>query len=194
MHQRANRYGRHWHPREAGPVKMLRNFLGDCRATAAAEMALIVPAIAFIGLNVADMSVYLYTKMQVDLAGHEAVGAARVLCATGAQLPAKQNCGVSLDSTMLSAAQSTTLGTNVTLGTSSEAFYCATTGAVLTQVAAYNATPPADCSGTVATSTAKPGDYISVTASYPFTSIFPGASIAASLPATITRTAWMRLK
>lgn len=159
-------------------------------------MALVVPFLAFIGLNVADMSVYLYTKMQVDLAAHEAVGAARVLCDTAAKLPAKQgtNCPT-LDATMLAAAQSTTLGTNVTLGASTEAFYCVTApAAVLTQVAAYSATPPADCSATVATSTAKPGDYISVTASYPFTSIFPGASIAASLPATITRTAWMRLK
>ncbi len=175
---------------------MLRHLLRDCRATAAAEMALVVPFLAFIGLNVADMSVYLYTKMQVDLAAHEAVGAARVLCdplAHPTWLPAVPNCP-SLTTTMLSAAQSTTLGNYVLLGTPTEAFYCATTAGVLTQVAAYNATPPANCSVTVATSTAKPGDYISVTASYPFTSIFPGASIAASLPATITRTAWMRLK
>ena len=160
-------------------------------------MALVVPFLAFIGLNVADMSVYLYTKMQVDLAAHEAVGAARVLCNTTAELPAKQNCGTSLFTTMQAAAQSTTLGNHVSLDSTSlnEAFYCVTApAAVLTQVAAYSATPPANCSATVAGSTAKPGDYISVTANYSFTSIFPGASIAASLPTTITRTAWLRLQ
>ena len=169
-------------------------FLRDTRASASAEMALVVPGIAFILLNVADLSTYIYTKMQVDLAAHEAVGAARVLCNTTPKLPAKQNCGSTLDSTMLAAARSVTLGTNVNIGASTEAYYCATSGAVLTQVAAYNAVPPADCSATITGSIAKPGDYISVTASYAFTPVFPGASVAAILPATITRTAWMRLK
>lgn len=157
-------------------------------------MALIVPGIAFILLNVADIAMYTYARMQVDLGAHEAVGAARVLCSTSAQLPAKQNCGSTLDSTMLSAAQSTSLSTRVTLGASSEAYYCSDSSSVLQQVAAYNATPPANCSGTITGSTAVPGDYISVTASYTFTPVFPGASIASALPTTISRIAWMRLK
>lgn len=157
-------------------------------------MALVLPGIAFIFLNVADLSFYIFSKMQVDLAAHEAVGAARVLCDTSAKLPATTNCGGTLTSTMLSAARSTTLGNNVTLGTPTEAYYCATSAGVLNQVAAVGATVPANCSATVAGSTAKPGDYISVTGSYSFSPIFPGASVAAVLPATITRTAWLRLK
>jgi Flp pilus assembly protein TadG len=175
-------------------VTPARRFIRDTRAAAAAEMALVLPAIAFILLNVADLSIYIFSKMQVDLAASEAVGAARVLCDTAAELPAKQNCGSALDSTMLAAAQTTSLGSNVTLGTSTEAFYCATSSSELTQVAAYNGTPPTTCTGTIAGSTAKPGDYISVTASHTFSPIFPGASVAATLPATITRTAWLRLQ
>lgn len=172
----------------------LRQLRRDSRAVVSAEMALILPGIAFILLNVVDLSMYIYTRMQVDLAAHEAVGAARVLCDTAAELPAKQNCGSSLDATMLAAAQTTSLGSTVTLGTSTEAYYCADSSAVLQQVAAYSATPPANCSATVSGSTAAPGDYISVTASRTYSPLFPGASIAAILPTTLTRTAWLRLK
>lgn len=158
-------------------------------------MALILPGIAFIGLNLTDLSVYIYTKMQVDLAAQEAVGAARSLCYTAAKLPATINCGSSLQSTMLAAAQKTSLGTGVTfLAAPTEKYYCADSSSTLVVVANANATPPANCSGTVPGSTAKPGDYISVTAKYTFAPVFPGASVAAYMPATIQRTAWMRLK
>lgn len=169
-------------------------FWRDCRATAAAELALVLPGLAFIVLNIADLSIYAYSRMQVDLAAQEAVGAARVLCSASTQLPAKQNCGASLDSTMLAAAQTTSLGSGVTLGASSENYYCADSTSTLVVVAAYNATPPSSCGGTYTSSTVAPGDYISVTASYSFTSVFPGASVAALLPSPITRTAWLRLK
>ncbi|HEY0957661.1 MAG TPA: TadE/TadG family type IV pilus assembly protein [Novosphingobium sp.] len=169
-------------------------FWTDRRASAATEMALVLPGIAFILLNVVDLGVYIYTRMQVDLAAQEAVGAARVLCDTTAELPATTNCGGTLSSTMTSAAQNTTLGSNVTLGSPSEAYYCANSSGTLVQVAATNATPPANCSATLSGSTSKPGDYISVTASYNFTPVFPGASVASLMPATIQRTAWMRLQ
>lgn len=169
----------------------------DERASAAAELALILPALAFVILNVVDFSVYLYSRMQVDLAAQEAVGAARVLSAddTVCALPATKgsNCPT-LNATMTSAAQTTSLGSNVTIGTPDEAYFCATTGGELAQVASVDATVPDDCSATVSGSTATPGDYISVTASYNFSPVFPGASIASVLPSTITRTAWMRLE
>jgi Flp pilus assembly protein TadG len=172
----------------------LRRFLRDTRAAAASELALVLPAIAFIILNVVDLGNYIYTRMQVDLAAHEAVGAARVLCDEDTKLPAKTNCGGSLDSTMTSAAQSTSLGNSVTLGASEEAWFCADASGDLVQVAPLGGTVPADCSATVAGSTAEPGDYIRVTASHSFSPIFPGASVAAVLPATITREGWMRLQ
>ena len=175
-------------------MTMLRRLLGNSRATASAEMALILPGVAFILLNVADLGIYIYTKMQVDLAAQEAVGAARVLCDQASELPATVNCGSSLTTTMTSAAQSTTLGSTVTIAGTAEAYYCANSGGTLVQVAAANATPPATCTATVSGSTSAPGIYLQTTASKTFSPIFPGASVAAVLPATITRTAWMRLK
>lgn len=172
----------------------LARFLGDTRATAAAELALILPGIAFVLLNVVDLSMYIWTRMQVDLAAHEAVGAARVLCDTSAKLPATTNCGGSLNSTMTAAAQTTSLGNRVTIGTPTEAYYCSTSSSTLVSVAAVGATPPANCSATLTGSTSAPGDYISVTASLTFSPLFPGVSVASLMPATITRTAWLRLK
>ncbi len=174
-------------------TRPIASLLRDSRASAAAEMALILPAVVFIFLNVADLSVYLYSKMQVDIAAQSAVGAARVLCDTDTKLPATTKCAT-LTTTMQGAAQTTSLGTNVALGTPNEAYYCATASGALTQVAAVGATVPADCSATVSGSTARPGNYISVTATYPFTPIFPGATVASVLTSPITRTAWIRLK
>lgn len=175
-------------------MTLVRRLLRDSRAAAAAELALILPGVAFILLNVVDLSVYIYTKMQVDLAAHEAVGAARVLCDQASELPATVNCGSSLGTTMTSAAQSTTLGTSVTIASTAEKYYCANSGGTLVEVAAADATPPTTCTGTVSGSTSAPGIYIQTTASRAFSPVFPGASVAAFLPATITRTAWMRLK
>lgn len=180
----------------------LRHLFRNTSGTAAAEMALILPGIAFITLNLVDLSMYIYTKMQVDLAAHEAVGAARVLCNTAAQLPATINCGSTLSSTMTAAAQSTTLGSTVSIVPNStvEKYYCANSSGVLMSVAVATATAtttpalPANCSATVTGSTSAPGIYIQTTASKAFSPVFPGASVAAFLTTPITRTAWLRLK
>lgn len=167
----------------------------DTSGAVAAEMALILPAIAFVLLNVVDLSLYIYTKMQVDLAAHEAVGAARARCDTAAELPATVNCGgADLDDAMISAAGSTTLGSTVTIASTIEKYYCASASGTLDEVALTSETPPPDCSATVGGSTSAPGLYINTTASHSFNPVFPGATVAALLPATITRTAWMRLK
>lgn len=175
----------------------LRRFLRDSRGAAAAELALILPAIAFIFLNVADLGFYIFTKMQVDLAAQEAVGAARYLCNEDDELPAKTNCGGTLFSTMQAAAQSTSLGTSVSIGTTiadvDEAWFCSNGSGDLEKVADLGETVPPDCSVPVPSSTAVPGIYISATASRSFSPIFPGASVASVLPSTITRQAWMRL-
>jgi Flp pilus assembly protein TadG len=176
----------------------LRQTFRDTGGAAAAEMALILPAIAFVLLNVVDLGSYIWHKMQVDLAAHEAVGAARVLCdesdATHA-LPATVagNC-TGYDTAMTAAAQTTSLGTGVTIGSTTEAYYCANTDGELVHVAAVDGTVPDDCDATVTGSTSKPGLYISTVASYSFSPVFPGASVASVLTTPITRTAWLRLQ
>lgn len=171
----------------------LRSFLADARAVAAAEMALILPIVSVLFLNVADATTYIYSRMQVDLAAQEAVGLARAKCDTAAKLPATVNCS-GLQAAMQAAAQATSLGAAVTINTASAAWYCSNSASELVQVAAINSTPPANCSGVLAGSTAKPGEYLSVTASYTFAPIFAAASIAASLPSNIQRTAWIRMQ
>lgn len=169
---------------------IVRRLLKNCEGAAAAEMALILPGIAFIALNVVDLSIYVYEKMQLDLAAQEAVGAARVLCDTSAKLPATTNCGSTLLDTMSTAAQSTSLGSAVTITGTSEVYYCAdATGEF---VAATD--PDATCSELVPGNTSIPGDYISATASYTYSPLFPGASVASALTTPMTRTAWLRLK
>jgi Flp pilus assembly protein TadG len=173
-------------------MTMMRPLLRDERAAAAAEMALVLPAVAFILLNVVDFSVYLYTRMQVDLAAQEAVGIARTASYDNeceAPVLSHANCS-SLEDDMEAAAQSTSLGTSVSIGGTLEDRYCANSDGELV-VADPSAT---DCSATMTGSTAVPGYYVSTTASYAFTPVFPGASVASALPATITRTAFMRIQ
>lgn len=172
----------------------LRRLSRDTGGAASAELALILPGIAFVLLNVVDLSTYIFVKMQVDLAAHEAVGAARVLCNTSAKLPATINCGSTLNSTMTAAAQSTTLGSQVTIANTTEKYYCANATGTLVEVAAANGTPPATCTGTVSGSTSAPGIYIRTTASETFSPVFPGASVTSLLTTPVTRTAWLRLK
>ncbi|WP_375293464.1 TadE family protein [Novosphingobium sp. G106] len=134
-------------PVDIGPPKG-GSLWRDCHAVAAVEMALVLPILAFIVLNITDLAIYAYSRMQVDLAAQAAVGAARALCntsATNRQLPAKQNC-TGVDAAIVAAAQTTSLGSSVSLtGTSgdhsTEGYYCADNTSTLQLVAAYNATP-----------------------------------------------------
>lgn len=171
----------------------LCGFFADARATAGAEMALVLPIVSVLFLNVADATTYIYSKMQVDLAAQEAVGFARTKCDTPAKLPATVNCA-GLQAAMQSAAQATSLGADVTLNTATGAWYCSNASSELIEVAAIGSAPPADCSGVLSGSTAIPGEYLSVTASYTFTPLFAAASVAANLPSNIQRTAWIRMQ
>ena len=179
-------------------MSALRRLLRNRSGTAAAEMALIFPVVGFITLNVVDFATFAYSKMQVDLAAEQAVGFARATCIkeeNEAVLEAG-TCGTTYSAEIASAAQQTTLGTDVTLvGTPGEKYYCANDSGELKETDEAPPTPPpADCSGIVTGSTTAPGSYISATISYTYTPIFPGVSIASYLSTAITSTAWMRLQ
>ncbi|MDH7637319.1 hypothetical protein [Sphingomonas oryzagri] len=175
-----------------------KRFLRDAGAVAAAEMALIFPILGYVSLNVMDLGVYIFSRMQTELAAEAAAGAARNICVAAGKYPATYpagNCDANLTTKLTAAAQATTLGTNVTIvGSPGEGYYCANTAGTLVSVAAVSATPPANCSSVVTGSTTAPGDYINVTTSYTYTPFAPGLAITAALPATIQQTAWMRLK
>jgi Flp pilus assembly protein TadG len=185
-------------PRRA-PQRCLRRALADdCRGSVAVEFALITGALALIAFNVVDLGVYVYTRMQLELAAEAAVGYARATCNTSAKLPATyptNHCSSTLQADMQTAAQhNSTLGTAVTLGTLTENYYCAnsTTGALA--VAGSLSSPSANCSAAVSGSTTAPGLYINVRANYTYSPMFPNLTVTSALPSAMGKTAWMRLK
>lgn len=165
-----------------------RSFLEDTRAMAAAEMALVLPIIAFITLNVVDLASYLYSRMQVDLAAQQAAGIVRKKCIDN---PVSV-CSTTYNTDMTTAMQTTRLGNLVTLnGTISEQYYCANTSGALVAMP----TPVAStCASVVSGSTAKPGSYLTVPVKYTYAAAFPKLSIASLLTKSITSTAVIRVQ
>ncbi|WP_176590859.1 TadE/TadG family type IV pilus assembly protein [Sphingobium sp. EM0848] len=177
-------------------LRFLRRFMGNKAGAAAAEMALWFPVVGFLTLNVVDVAIYIYSKMQVETAAEQAVGLVRQVCNSSTLLPATyptDHCSSTLSPQMASAAQQTTLGAGVTLGTLSEGYYCANASGALVAAGTLSS-PSADCSAAVTGSTAKPGIYVNVQASYTYVPVFPGLSIMSYLSTSIQQTAWMRLQ
>lgn len=175
----------------------LRRFVADDRAAAAAEMAIVFPIFGFVSLNIMDLCVYMYQRMQTEHAAQAAVGLVRNICDTAAKLPATNpagHCDATLTQKMTAAAQATSLGNKVTLSTPVEGYYCANTSDTLQLVAAVTASPPATCSSVVSGSTVAPGNYISVRANFTYVPFAPGLSIMSLISTNVQRTAWMRLR
>ncbi|HLZ08292.1 MAG TPA: hypothetical protein VKT80_06890, partial [Chloroflexota bacterium] len=107
-------------------------------------------------------------------------------------LPASTKCP-NMNSAVTTAVQSTGLGNSVTLqsGSPSEGYYCVNSSGVLTWVSNASS-PPNNCSS-VGSSSTVPADYVIVQTTYNYTPIFPGLSVAAVFPATITSTSYVRL-
>jgi Flp pilus assembly protein TadG len=183
-----------------------RRFRRNTRGAAAAEFVLWLSAMTLPIINVIDVGFYAYQRMQVETAAGAAVNAAWSNCDPTASTPAPPPAIITckavvtdLFTRMQTAAQSTSLGTNVTLplASISEGYYCATSGGSLTLSANIGtaASPPktaptvSNCTG----STTAPSDYIKATTTYTYQPLFANASILSLFGTTITKTAWMRL-
>lgn len=147
--------------------------------------------LAFAVLNVADVSAFLFDKLQVNEATQVGAQAAWAACDLN-HVPATTKCP-NLNNAVTTAIQSTSLGNSVTLvnGSPSEGFYCVNSGGTL-QYMADVSSPPNDCSGAGNGGVAS-ADYVKVQATYTYTPIFGGASVASLLPSTITSVSWVRL-
>jgi len=177
-----------------------RHFMRDSHGAAAVELALWLVLLVVPLLSTVDLGYYAYQKMQVQIAGQAAVQAAWHACDVS-KLPATKNCP-NLSSIMTAAAQGTTLGTGVTISTTTpitEGYYCSDSNKALkvigstgTTSAPLTATVP-NCTTVDATNTSAAGDYISATVSFNYQPAFTGLSIGALLTSPITHTAWMRL-
>ena len=168
-------------------------FRKDARGVAAIEFAFIASAVGVTLLNVSDVAMFLYDKLEAENATQMGVQAAYATCPYK-MLPATVNCS-GLNSAITAAVQSTSLGTAATLSTGypTEAYYCVSGGA-LTSVGPVTSPKPADCSA-AGSSTTKPGDYLKIQVTYNYSPLFNGGlTVASLLPATITNTAWVRLQ
>ncbi len=94
-------------------TRVARRLNADDRGVAAIEFCLVVTFLTFSILNVADISIYVYQRMEVENATEMGAAAALKNCTT-AQLPATTNCAA-LNNAVKTAVQSTSLGTQITL-------------------------------------------------------------------------------
>src|SRR5689334_4818626 len=87
-------------------------YWADRSGAAAAEFALVLTLLAIPVLNVVDLALYAWDKMQLDNAAQMAARAAWVTCDSGTKLPALTNC-TNLATAAAAAAHSSSLGSSV---------------------------------------------------------------------------------
>jgi Flp pilus assembly protein TadG len=165
----------------------------DRRGVAAVEFGLFAIFLSLALANVADVTIYLYQRMQVENATQVGAQAAWQACAAASppQLPATVNC-LGLATAVQNAVQSTSLGTSVALiSPPSEGYYCVNASNALQRVSGVTA-KPADCSA-AGTPALQPGDYIQVQTTFSYAPIFPNLSVTSTFPTPINRTSIMRL-
>jgi len=184
--------------RRPSPGKLALKFAGrataiwaDQRGVAAVEFGLFAIFLSLALVNVTDVSIYIYQRMQAENATEVAAQAAWKAC-DPSQLPATTNCS-GLTTAVQNALGSTSLGTRVALisGSPSEGYYCVNSSNALQYVSAVSS-KPADCTAAGMPSL-QPGDYIQVQTTFTYVPLFPGLSISSTFPTPINRTAIMRL-
>ena len=163
----------------------------DRRGVAAIEFSVFAALISLGMLNVTDIAVYVYQRMQVEYATQAGAQAAWHTCDI-THLPATNNCS-GLSTAVQNAVQGTSLGTRVTLqtGSPSEGYYCVNSSNALVWVADVNH-KPTDCSS-VGSPGLAPGDYIQIATTFSYAPMFPGITVTGAFTTPITRTALMRL-
>src|SRR5260370_14506787 len=179
-------------------MKLALEFIGrarkiwtDQRGVAAIEFGFFSIFLSLALVNVADVSIYIYQRMQAENATQVAVQAAWKACDLS-HLPATTNCA-GLTTAINNALASTSLGTRITQvsGSPSEGYYCVNSSNVLQYVGDVSS-KPADCSAAGMPSL-QPGDYIQVQTTFTYAPLFPGLSVASTFATPINRTAIMRL-
>src|SRR6516225_3406835 len=171
-------------------ARKIRAAWADQRGVAAIEFGIFSIMLAASLANVADVSIYIYQRMQVENATEIAAQAALKTCAS--TLPATVNCPNMLGA-MQTAMQSTSLGNAVTFqnGSPAEGYYCINASGALQYVSDVSSRP-ADCTA-AGMPALQPGDYLQVQTTFTYQSLFPRLSVANAFPTPITRLAMMRL-
>jgi len=178
-------------------MRSLSRFTRDTAGAAAVEFVLWLSLLTVPILNAVDLGLYIYQKMELQIAAQAAAQFAWHNCDTTAKLPAVKNCAALTAAAVTAAAQSTTLGAKVTVssGYPLEGYYCLTSGGALTAAgtdATLGGTPTGGTTKCTGTQTL-PGDYIRVQTTFTYSPVFPNMTIGSLLNSSVTRVAWMRL-
>lgn len=174
----------------------LKRLRGDTSGLATIEFAFVSLVMMYTILNGVEVARWSLQRMQVANAVNSATQAVWNAC-TSTKLPATTKCTdatTGMTAAITAGLQSTSLGSDVTLDTGfpSEAYYCLDSDGVLTKVGEVADPKPADCSE-VDDDDHAPGDYVMISASYTFTPLFPGMTVADLLPTDMTSSGSMRL-
>ena len=180
------------------PMKLALEFIGrareiwtDQRGVAAIEFGFFSIFLSLALVNVADVSIYIYQRMQAENATQVAAQAAWKACDLS-QLPATTNCA-GLATAIQNALGSTSLGTRVSLisGSPAEGYYCVNASNTLQYVSDVSS-KPADCTAAGMPSL-QAADYIQIQTTFTYSPIFPGLSISSTFPTPINSASLMRL-
>ena len=153
----------------------------DCRedasGAAAVEIAMTIGLLLIPLMGAFDIGLYVFQRMQVEGAAQMAVQSAFNACGQGIYAsPLITNCP-GLSAAVSNGAHSTSLGSNVSVTSTTEGDYCVdgTTGQLTT-------------SGCATT-----GHYLKVVVSYSYSPLFPAVPVANVLGATMVRSHYMRM-
>lgn len=172
------------------PIAAIRS---DQQGTSAIEFSFFAGLLSLGLLNMTDVSIYIYQRMEVENATEIGAQAAWKLCDPfKGYVPATTNCP-GLTTTVTNAVQSTSLGTKVSLqsGSPAEGYYCVNNSGSLQYVSSVSS-KPADCTA-AGMPNLQPGDYVTVTTTFVYAPLFPGITVARNFATPITKTAMMRV-
>ncbi len=165
----------------------------DKRGASAIEFSLFAGLLSFGMLNMTDVSIYLYQRMEVENAAQMAVQAAWKTCdPNNGQVPATTKCP-GLTTAITNAVQSTSLGKKISLqsGSPAEGYYCLNNSDALQYVSDVSS-KPADCTA-AGKPNLQPGDYIKITTQFSYAPLFLDITVANNFATPITSTSRMRL-
>jgi len=194
----------------------LTRYREETTGTAAVEIAIWLVVMVVPLLNVVDTGFYIYQRMQVENAASAAAQSVWALCTSSTQVPVTGGGCTNVGATAQAAAQGTSLGTGVTLQTTSttsyENYFCTNNSGVLTAVGTAsaitntttkptlsnsfaNSSSPCSSAGSGFTgNTAPPSDYVVISVTATYHPLFPGATITNLFNSTITGVARTRMK
>ena len=171
--------------------RSLRDLRKDCSGAAAVEFCFIAAFLSLAVVNVADIGIYLYKRMEVENAALVGSMSAVKAC-DPSHLPATINCPT-LTAAVTASIQSTSLGAAVTLsgGGVTEGYYCINASNAL-QYMSDASSKPTDCSA-AGMAALQPADYVLVTVTYSYAPLFGSVSVAGTFGTPIVAIAIVRM-